>query len=363
MDCDCVIGAVLSTLLGSFIGSLIMASDYDWYYFKYYYYRCYWCYYWCFVSVNEAITIYWNDFKVKYYRIEETKPQLYKSNFDLLPDEMILNILQYTSKKMLSNVIQVNHKFYQIGHDKSLWHRFDLRSGFLGPSPQANLPMLFRNLLSFYDNEYSDSGKLTHCVLTPTEIREIIGNKGNDLLYPSPSLKAKFRAKANNMLTDDMMMTDDTIPYTVSREDLKRLKTEVTNQHLYELLYNSINLLYLRMHYSYPNECIQNKDCRKVMNGKEEFVEVVLNFSEYLLHSINQLEITPIDNFRWCKSARVQGRFGCDKRHIENISDRLYCLIFFLQICKVFKTTKYIYRLVVQTKLLDTIITKYGIVD
>ena len=317
-----------------------MDCDCDWYYYYYWYY-------WCFVSVNDVITIYWNEFKAKYCRLDKSQDGF----FNLLPDEIVLNIFKYTSKKTLSNVIQVNRRFYRIGHDKYLWHRFDLRL-FLGPSPQANLPMVFHNFLNYYyseDTPYktrSYSEEQTHCVLTPTEIREIIGNKANVPLFPSFSQKVKFRAENANANLN-------TTPHTATREDLKRLKIEVTNQHLYKLLLNSIRLLCRRMHYSYPDESIQDKNCRQwyKIHKKENFVEVVLNFSEYLLHSINGLEITSIDDFRSCKNG-----------HIGNISDRLYCLIYLLQICKVFKTTKYIYRLVAQTKLLNTIITN-GIID
>ena len=358
-----VFGATIGTLIGAFISLGIMDFDYDWYYFKYYYYRYYWCYYWCFVSVNEAITIYWNDFKVKCRRvvvkcrrdfkvkcrrIEESKPvcelvTLCKPDLGFLPEELILTIFQYTSKKELFNLLQVNHKFHRIGYDKSLLGTF------LGPFPQAPLGMLIHNFLYYYysDTPYKRPSYSPHCVLTPTEIREIIGTEP---LCLSHSQKTIFYSKT--------CKTIDTIPRIATQKDLKRLKTEVTNQHLYELLLNSKTFLWCRMHYTWPKKLESNS--RRNTNNKEEFIEVVLNFSEYLLQSINQLEFTPIDDFRMCN-----GIVGCEDHQMKenDISDRLYCLIFLLQICKVFKSIKHIYRLVTQTKLLDRIIAKYGIVE
>ena len=317
----------------------------------------------------DDITMYSDEFdepKQKCRRIEESEMETESGSgsedgiFNLLPNDILLNIFKYIPKATLSNLMQVNHRFHRIGYEKFHWYRFDLKS-FLGPSPQANLPMLCDNILKYYypDNPkhlypypkhlYSDG--ITQCLLTPTEIKEIIKKP---LSLSQKAIYSKTSMKKLN-----------TTPHTATREDLKLLKTEVANQHLYELILNFSNLLVGRLHYSWPEKSIQDKDCRKIINGKDEFVEVVLNFSEYLLHSINRLEIIPIDSFRgYCKGINEPSILGCDKYHIENISDRLYCLIYLLQICKVFKPTKYMYRLVTQTKLLDTIIMKnHGIVD
>ena len=67
--------------------------------------------------------------KEKRRRIEESKDGI----FEILPDEIVLNIFKCTSKETLSQLMQVNHRFQRIGCDKSLWYHFNFNGQSVKP--------------------------------------------------------------------------------------------------------------------------------------------------------------------------------------------------------------------------------------
>nr|XP_039254489.1 uncharacterized protein LOC120331469 [Styela clava] len=65
--------------------------------------------------------------KLNLYKTNYSVPKISKFScvWDLLPDEMILNIFSYLSKSDLMQLSLTNHRFYNLTKDSCLWHRVE----------------------------------------------------------------------------------------------------------------------------------------------------------------------------------------------------------------------------------------------